>query len=112
MPRRNLWQDRAMRTSGLLVLVLLTLLLMPATGESALTYSGAQMHPWFPGNTSDIRGRELDKLAEAGANTLRMDLPWAAVEPLEKGAYDEDFLRRVDSFVAGARARGIRPILN
>ena len=41
-----------------------------------------------------------------------MDLPWAAVEPFERGVLDETFLARVDRFVAAAKARGIRPIMN
>ncbi len=101
-----------MRTVGILSVVVLALLLLPGAAWSAPEFRGAQVHPWYPGQTSELRERELDELDDAGATTLRMDLPWAAVEPFERGVVDDTFLARVDRFVAAARARGIRPIMN
>lgn len=70
------------------------------------------MHPWFPGRTEASNLRELDTLKAIGANTVRMDMPWADVEPTTKGVYDQAFLQRVDSYIDAAVARGIKPILN
>lgn len=101
-----------MRRAGILPVVVLALLFPPGAVSAAPEFRGAQVHPWWSGQTSELREQELDKLADAGATTLRMDLPWAAVEPLERGVLDETFIARVDRFVASARERGIRPIMN
>lgn len=89
------------------------LLACPGAASADLTYKGAQMHPWGLGAGRDPADniRELDALRTAGANTVRMDMPWAEVEPF-RDQIDADFQRRTDEFIAAANARGIKPILN
>lgn len=53
---------------------------------------------------------ELDAVAALGANTLRADISWAGLEP-EQGKLDAGYLERIDRLVAGARRRGIKPVL-
>jgi hypothetical protein len=71
------------------------------------------MHPWGLGAGRDPADniRELDALQAAGANTVRMDMLWAEVEPF-RDRIDPSFQRRTDAFVAAANARGIKPIMN
>jgi len=87
-------------------------LAVPAPSAGALEHSGAQAHPWYPGRSDAQNLRELDVLAQAGADTVRMDLPWSNLEPQAPRRRDRRFLARVDAYVDAAVARGLRPILN
>lgn len=98
---------------------LLCLLSLAALGAAfapqapgATRWSGAQMHPWGLGEGRDPADnlRELDALEAAGANTVRIDMPWADIEPF-RDRIDPGFLRRVDEFMAAANRRGMDPIM-
>lgn len=95
------------------ILVCLVLAAWPASASADLSYRGAQMHPWGVGGGRDPMDniRELDKLQAAGANTVRMDMLWADIEPF-RDQIDAGFRQRTDDFVAAANARGLKPIMN
>lgn len=62
------------------------------------------------------RRRSLDLLREAGVGWIRQQVPWEAVEPVQKGVYvDPRFggstWTKFDEIVGEARARGIELIL-
>ena len=54
---------------------------------------------------------ELDRLVEAGANTVRIDLGWSTLEQDGKGMRPAYYVAKADTFFAHARARGLRPIV-
>lgn len=59
---------------------------------------------------------EADKyfkmIKEAGFNTLRLLFIWEAVEPNEKGVYDEEFLDYFDKIISKAEEHGIYVLIN
>ncbi|MFL5844535.1 MAG: cellulase family glycosylhydrolase [Solirubrobacteraceae bacterium] len=54
---------------------------------------------------------ELDDARALGAKTVRAEVSWAALEPGASGERQADYLARLDRVVAGARQRGIKPLL-
>lgn len=55
--------------------------------------------------------QELDAAQRAKANTMRVVVSWGALEPTTRNQYDSTYLAKLDSFVNGSYARGIKPIL-
>jgi len=72
---------------------------------------GAATHPLWTGSTVEDFDRELDLLAAAGANTVRIDLGWSTLEQEAKGVRAGWYVDKADLFFAHARARGLRPIV-
>jgi endo-1,4-beta-mannosidase len=60
--------------------------------------------PWRVG--ADEFDRTFAAMAASGLDTVRIDLPWAAIEP-SPGAYDEAHLRVLDEVLAAARRHGL-----
>lgn len=54
---------------------------------------------------------ELAQAKALGATTVRAEVSWAALEPEFRGDRQTDYLARLDRLVAGAQARGIKPLL-
>lgn len=54
---------------------------------------------------------ELDQADALGANTVRAEVSWAALEPGARGDRQTEYLARLDRLVSGARTRGIKPLL-
>lgn len=91
----------------------------PAASAS-IEYRGANIHFWYTngqctnlsGTTPDLTiSGDLDRLRNASANSLRVDVAWSALEPAAKGQYDAGFLAKLDCLVDGSAARGIKPLL-
>ena len=78
---------------------------------SAPPLRGAATHPlWADSSVADF-DRELDLLAAAGANTVRIDLGWSTLEQDAKGQRAQWYVDKADIFFAHARERGLRPIV-
>lgn len=60
--------------------------------------------PWRVG--PETFGEAFARMAEAGLDTVRIDVLWAAVEP-EPGRYDEEHLKQLDAVLEAARRHGI-----
>ena len=60
--------------------------------------------PWRVG--ADAFDAAFGRMAAAGLDTVRIDLPWAAIEP-EPGRYDEAHLAVLDAVLAAARRHGL-----
>jgi hypothetical protein len=87
------------------------LVLVPATAQAAAPrYVGAQTHPFWSGSTTADFDKELDKLAEAHATSVRIDLSWSTLELAGKGKYDSAYVAKVDRFMTDAAARGIKVV--
>lgn len=94
----------------LCALALLALLLGAAPAAAAPRYLGAQVHPlWSDSPRGDVL-RELDALAELGANVARVDVGWSSLEGDGRGRWGWWYVQRLDAFAAAAAERGIRLI--
>lgn len=54
---------------------------------------------------------DLDAAAALGVDSVRVGLQWTQMEPLSKGQYDMDYLKRLDDLIARARERDIQVLL-
>ena len=72
---------------------------------------GAATHPLWTTSSVDDFDRELDLLADAGANTVRIDLGWSTLEQEGKGMRPDWYVEKADVFFAHARARGLKAIV-
>lgn len=106
MPRRT-----PAAPSILLSLVIVVFALAaPASAEAAPAYRGAQVHSlWWESSTADM-DRELDLLKGAGANMVRVDVNWSSLETGGKGNLSGWYVDKLDRFMAGAEARGLKVI--
>jgi hypothetical protein len=78
--------------------------------RAEIPYRGANVHSLQLWNTSTAEmNRELDALHDAGANAVRVDVTWSALEPAS-GQYCSCYLGRLDAFMSGAHARGLSVI--
>ena len=85
-------------------------LLAPPGAEAATRYRGVQLHSlWESGSSSDM-GRELDLASGAGANVVRVDVGWSSLETDRKGEVSRWYIQKLDRFVNGAHARGMKVI--
>jgi hypothetical protein len=64
---------------------------------------------WAQFPDSDIE-RDLDLARAAGSTVVKADFAWASLEVKGKGDISQWYLQRMDRFVAGARARGMKVI--
>jgi len=69
---------------------------------------GVQLHSLWGGEAEMNRELELSK--RAGANTVRLDIGWASLEQGGKGEYSQWYVDKLDRFMAGAHARGLKVI--
>jgi hypothetical protein len=98
------------RTRTVLLLLVAAFLVTGASARAsaATMYRGANVHSLQSWNvSSDEMMRELDTVSSAGANLVRVDVTWSALEPA-KGHYSDSYLARLDAFFAAAQARGIK----
>lgn len=54
---------------------------------------------------------DVDAAAALGADSVRVSVQWAGMEPLRKGQYASWYLDRLDAVVARADARGVKVLL-
>ncbi|MGB9600333.1 MAG: cellulase family glycosylhydrolase [Myxococcota bacterium] len=73
--------------------------------DGTYTYIGRP----FPLEEAD---RYFRIIKDAGFNTIRLLFMWEAVEPNEKGVYDEEFLDYFDKIIAKAEEHGIYVLIN
>jgi hypothetical protein len=74
-------------------------------------YRGVNLHSlWNGAPSADIRA-DLDHSRELGVNVVRLDIGWASLETNGKGDMSDWYVEKLDEFMAGADARGIKVIL-
>lgn len=84
--------------------------LAPAPAAAATDLRGFHLHSlWWESTGADM-DRELDLVERAGANAVRVDVGWSSLEQGGKGTRTGWYLGKLDRFVAGAKARGLRVI--
>jgi hypothetical protein len=103
----------ARRAAGALALASAAVLAFaPApAAATAPPLRGAATHPlWDDSSVADF-DRELDLLADAGANVVRIDLGWSTLELAGKGSMSSPYVAKADTFFEHARARGLGVIV-
>ena len=98
-----------MSPRALLIALALLLGLVPSAA-AAPRWLGVQVHPLWSTTTPAMVDRELDMLADLGVNAARVDVGWSSMEGKGPGEWGWWYIERLDRFVAGAHARGIKVI--
>jgi beta-glucosidase/6-phospho-beta-glucosidase/beta-galactosidase len=80
-----------------------------ASASARPQYRGVQLHSMW----SDITNmdHELDVSQQTGANMVRVDVAWSSLEQGGKGQIAQWYVDKLDHFVNGAAARGIKVLL-
>lgn len=94
------------------VLVVLATLALGASPALAAgpTFQGVQLHSLWGGVSNADMDRELDMTRDAGANVVRVDVGWSSLETAGKGQWSQWYVDKLDRFMDGADARGIKVI--
>lgn len=71
---------------------------------------GVQLHSLWSGVSPAAMQRELDLAADAGSTVVRLDVVWGSLETDGRGRIEASYRERLDRFVAGAAARGMKVI--
>jgi hypothetical protein len=100
-----------LRRCALLAAVTAVAVFAAAGTAGAGQYHGAQLHALWGGVSVADYDHELDLLAEAGADSVRIDMGWSSLESDGKGKINDWYAGRVDTFMAHARARGMKVIV-
>ena len=94
--------------AGLALLV--TLFAAPAPAGAAVRYRGVQLHSLWSGVSYTDLDHELDLSRDVGANAVRVDVAWSSLETAGQGQLSQWYVDKLDYFVAGAQARGMKVI--
>ena len=109
MSRRKLCRARAFAVFA--VVVVLGLFGTAAVaGAAAPEYRGVQLHSLWSDSSQADMDRELDLARGANANVVRVDVVWGSLERGGKGEYSSWYVSKLDRFVEGASARGMKVI--
>lgn len=101
------FQPRKILTLTILSLVLLAI---PASASAQPDHRGFQLHSlWYERSMPEMQ-RELDLVAETGANTVRVDVGWSSLESGGKGQLTGWYLDKLDRFMQSSAERGLKVI--
>jgi hypothetical protein len=104
-------RSKTSRSALLIALALVACLSASAPASARVPLRGVVLHSlWAQFSDSDAV-RELDLAQNAGATVVRVDVAWASLEVKGKGQISDWYLRRIDRFVAGANARGMKVLM-
>ncbi len=81
--------------------------LTPAAPASALT-NGVQIANLSKGQSPAYLRQQLDAAKDLGADLVRTEVTWAALEPDASGRRDPAYLALLDGFMADTKSRGLR----
>jgi len=95
-----------------LLVVLAAFAVAPAAQAEAAgpDFKGVQLHSLWGDVSYAEMDRELDLSQQAGANVVRVDVGWSSLETGGKGQISSWYRDKLDHFVNGASARGIKVI--
>src|SRR5437660_9546359 len=121
--RFDLWGARMLRIDanslrcrariGALLVALVSLACLAATppASARVPGRGVVLHSLWAQFSDADADRELDLARQANASLVRVDVAWASLEVKGKGQISDWYLRRIDRFVAGASARGMKVLM-
>ena len=102
---------RARRLAAVVVVAVVCLFATAASaGAAAPEYRGVQLHSLWADSSEADMDRELDLARAANANVVRIDVVWGSLETDGKGRYSSWYVNKLDRFVDGADARGMKVI--
>jgi hypothetical protein len=90
----------------------IAMLALAAPASASLDQRGAQLHSLWWDSDNATMDRELDALAAAHANAVRIDVVWGEIEKLVPGQRTGPYVDKLDRFVAGAKARDMKVLAN
>ncbi|MBA3305783.1 MAG: cellulase family glycosylhydrolase, partial [Thermoleophilaceae bacterium] len=98
-----------LRLLVLAVTILVSLAIVP-TASAAVAYRGVQLHSLWSSSSDENMARELDLVRDLGANAVRADIAWSSLQTDGPNGYSDWYVKKLDAFVAGAEARGMKVI--
>jgi polysaccharide biosynthesis protein PslG len=98
------------RRLGVVALAMLALLAAcPSAGWAVgPVYRGVELQSLWSGNTDADVTHDLDLAHQLGSNVVRLDIAWSSLETDGRGQINTWYRDKVDSFTAGAQARGMK----
>ena len=103
----------ALRTNRARLTILLTLVIamaVPATSSAAEQLRGAQVHSLWASSSIAQSEREIDMLADAGSNSVRIDISWSSLETDGKGEYSPWYVEKADRIFQHAAERNLKVV--
>ncbi|MDX6643752.1 MAG: polysaccharide biosynthesis protein PslG, partial [Solirubrobacteraceae bacterium] len=107
----NSLRSRTSRSALLIVLAAAACLCASTPASARVPLRGVVLHSLWAQFSDNDADRELDLARNAGATAVRVDVAWASLEVKGKGQISDWYLRRIDRFVAGANARGMKVLM-
>ena len=96
---------------ALLTTLLATAVATPDAHAAGPEVRGAATHPLWSSNDLHDSARELDLLADAHANAVRIDLGWSTLQADGRNSWSSWYVAKADAFFAQAHARGIKVLV-
>lgn len=84
--------------------------LVPVPASAATPLHGVQLHSLWSGVSNADMDRELDLAKQVGSDVVRLDVGWSSLETLGRGQYSDWYVAKLDRFISGADARGIKVV--
>lgn len=102
------------RRNAILLLLFIALVaqMVLSPNASARQLAGVNAHLLWPDVDGAARRAQLDRLKEAGADVIRVDVGWSTLEARAKGTYEAWYLDRLDQLVGEAEQRHIELLLD
>src|SRR6185503_19491310 len=89
----------------------LTVLSVVTPSVSARQMAGLNAHLMWSGVSESEQDRQLDRIADAGAEIARVDVGWSSLEQTAKGSYEQWYLDQLDTVVDKADAHGVKLLI-
>ena len=89
------------------VVMSITPLTSPAAAATSPAF-GVSFHAMWDYESDSHRVEILNKLADGGVGWVRLDISWCSLEHDGPGAFEPTYLRRLDTLVSAAEARGVK----
>jgi hypothetical protein len=104
---------RSRLRAGVLVVALAAVaaVAMAPSASARVPLRGVALHSLWAQFSDNDMDRELDLARAAGSSLVRVDVAWASLEVTGKGQISDWYLRRIDHFVNGASARGMKVVM-
>lgn len=83
-------------------------LIVPAAARADEQLRGAQVHSLWSSSSIQDSEREIDMLADTGANSVRIDISWSSLETTTKGRYSSWYVEKADRIFQRAHDRGLK----
>ena len=89
----------------------LTVLSVVTPSVSARQMAGLNAHLMWSDVSATEQDRQLDRIADAGAEIARVDVGWSSLEQTAKGTYERWYLDQLDTLVDKADKHGVQLLL-